>query len=175
MEGLLPVIYLIYRFILIPLIIIFLIIYFFQILPRRRRKKGKGSALERLKYVSVMIFLSAGATIIYSFIVFFRQQKLLGDIYCILGFVLLLLGYYVRKKTKLALWFVEGVFFLLAVPIIVEFLRRGVTLVSSTYAPSIVVWLFIGMGWWMGILNIGYVAIRDLEQLEEKKIIESRQ
>ena len=163
-------------YLIFMIIVIFLIIYFFQILPRRRRKKGKGSALGRLKYVSVMIFLSAGAIIISSFTLFFRQQKLLGDIYCILGFVLLLLGYYVRKKSKLALWFAEGLFFLLVVPIIIKYLGWSVPLVSGISVPSFgVISVFFGMGWWIGILNIGFVAIRDLEQVEEKKIIESGQ
>ncbi len=161
----------------IPLIFmimgLFLIMFFFLIRPRRRRKKGKGSALGRLKLVSVFIFIIAGMSIIGGLSTLFLQKELTGIISCIIGALLILLGLFVRKKYKFALWCLEGLSILsIIVPFVIKYLKWGAPQMKEAGASSIIassLGFILGMGIVIGILNEGFIAIRDLKQEEEKE------
>lgn len=165
--------------ILTIIVVLYLPLHFFLLRPRRRRKQGKGSPLGRLKLVSVFIFLIAAPYIIAGLGILIQQIGFIGIYYITSGVIFITLGIYVRKKSILALWCVDGMFILIVIgQFIINKLSGGVPQASEISGQPIIL-LFIGgiigIGIITGILNEGFVAIRDLKKEEAKEIMESGQ
>jgi hypothetical protein len=146
--------------------------YFLYFHPWIRRKKGKGSATGRLKYITVLIYLAAVSSIIAGFRQLIQINTFFLVYFWIMGISLFILGVYVRKKSKTALWCVEGVLmFALIGPFVIKYITIGMPLMNTihiTYLIRMCIFTAIGIGGWTSITNLGFVTLTDLKQEEEK-------
>jgi len=149
----------------LPIIII--LIYLLFILPRRRLKHGKVSrSIQRLRIAYIFIFINGGSGVIIGLVnAFFYYEVALGLPTVGNGIASLILGYFVMKRSSIALGIAIGlsVFHMFFITTFLPHFVSGTPVTFET--PPLLTLAALGL--YVFLLGRAFEAIRDLKQ-EEK-------